>query len=107
MYKQPKHPNNQYVVIEWSDMRTHNQNSVESFQIILYNVQSPPFGDGDIKIQYKIFNNTSSGNYTGYPPMHGGYATIGIENHMSDDGLQYTFNNSYASAANELDDELR
>ena len=37
--------------------------------------------------------------------MHGGYATIGIENHMSDDGLQYTFNNSYASAANELDDE--
>lgn len=97
-------PGNQYVIIEWSDMRTHNQNSVETFQVILYNNQAPPFGDNEIKIQYKTFNNTSSGNYTGYTPIHGGYATIGIENHLSNDGLEYTFNNNYASSAVELDD---
>ena len=97
-------PSDQYVIIEWSDMRTQNQNSVESFQVILYNTQTPPFGDGDIKIQYKTFNNTSSGNFSGYPPVHGGYATIGIENHLSEDGLEYTFNNIYASAATQLDD---
>ncbi len=97
-------PSNQFVVIQWSDMRTHNQNSVETFQLILYNNQAPPYGDGEIKIQYKIFNNTSSGNYTGYTPIHGGYSTIGIENHLSNDGLEYTFNNNYASAATELDD---
>jgi len=99
------HPNDEYVVIEWSDMRTQNNNSVESFQVILYANQAPPYGDNEIKIQYKIFNNTSSGNFSGYPPVHGGYSTIGIENHMSNDGLEYTFNNDYASAAAELDDE--
>jgi hypothetical protein len=97
-------PGNQFVIIQWSDMRTHNQNSVETFQVILYNNPVPPYGDGEIKIQYKIFNNTSSGNFTGYTPIHGGYSTIGIENHLSNDGLEYTFDNNYATAATELDD---
>ncbi len=97
-------PANQFAILEWSDMRTHNQNSVESFQVILYNSQAPPYGDGNIKIQYKIFNNTSSGYYGGGTPTHGSYCTIGIENHMSNDGLEYTFDNVYAPAATELDD---
>ncbi len=97
-------PDSQFVIIEWSEMRTQNQNSVESFQVILYNSQVPPFGDGNIKIQYKIFNNTSSGNYIGGTPMHGGYCTIGIENHLGNDGLEYTFSNNYAPAATELED---
>ena len=37
-------------------------------------------------------------------PIHGCYSTIGIENHMGDTGLQYTFNNSYPEAAATIDD---
>jgi len=91
---------NGYFIIEWSGMRTYNNNDIETFQIILYNVED---GDGDIKIQYKVFNNTSS-FINQYPPIHGQYATIGIENHLGDIGLQYTFNNTYPEAAATLQD---
>ncbi len=63
-----------------------------------------PTGDSEIKIQYQDFNNSSDGNYGGYPPIHGCYSTVGIENRMSTIGLQYTFNNSYAEAAMPLSD---
>ncbi len=92
-------PNDEYVVVEWSDMRTENNSSIERFEVILYNNASLPHGDGDIKIQYKTFNNTSSGEWNSYPPKHGSYSTIGIENHLGDVGLQYTFDNSYPEAA--------
>ncbi len=92
-------------IVEWSDMRTENNNSNETFQIILYNDSAPPYGDNSIKVQYKDFNNTSSGNFNSYPPIHGGYATIGIENQLGDDGIEYTFNDVYPSAAMELGDE--
>jgi len=98
-------PNGEFFIIEWSGMRTQNNNHVETLQIILYNVAMSPYGDGEIKIQYKEFNNTSSGNFGGYTPIHGGYSTIGIEDHMSAGGLQYTFNNEYPVAAAELEDE--
>tara|TARA_B100000315_G_scaffold260753_1_gene324833 strand:+ start:1354 stop:6642 length:5289 start_codon:yes stop_codon:yes gene_type:complete len=97
-------PGNDYFIIEWSDMRTYASNSWEDFQIILYNNPVPPFGDGEIKIQYKTFNNTSAGNYSAYPPIHGGYATIGTENQYANDGLQYTYDNEYPAAGMELDD---
>ena len=93
-------PNDEFVIIEWSDMRTYYANSVETFQIILYNNPAQPYGNGEIKIQYKVFNNTSF-SYGD----HGQYCTVGIENHLSTVGLQYTFNNTYPSAAMELDDE--
>ena len=95
---------NDYVIIEWSDMRTQNNNSLETFQVILYDNAAQPYGDNEIKIQYKEFNNTSSGSFSSYPPVHGAYATIGIENHLGDDGLQYTFLNQYAQAAATLSD---
>ena len=95
---------NDYVIIEWSDMRTNNQNSLETFQVILYNNSSEPYGDNNIKIQYKEFNNTSSGSYGLYPPIHGEYATIGIENHLANDGLQYSFHNQYPVPAMNLSD---
>ena len=93
---------NDYVVIEWSDMRTQNNNSLETFEVILYDNSSGPFGDNDIKIQYKEFNNTSSGSFSSYPPIHGAYSTIGIENHLGNDGLQYSFLNQYPDAASTL-----
>ena len=94
-----------FVVIQWSEMRTYNNNSVETFQVILYdNTNLTPTGDNEILIQYKEFNNTSSGNLSGWGNTHGGYSTIGIENHLSTVGLQYTFNNVYPTAAMPLDD---
>ncbi len=98
------------VVIQWDDMRTYdnNGNYRETFEIILYNqeIYSPTStGDSEIKIQYQDFNNTSDGYYpNGGTPIHGCYSTIGIENHLGDTGLQYTFNNTFPEAASRLED---
>ena len=50
-------------IVEWSEMRTENNNSIETFQMILFNDSPPPYGDNSIKVQYKEFNNTSVGDY--------------------------------------------
>ena len=95
--------NNQSIVIQWSDMRTYDNSSEEDFQVILSPNLESETGDGDIKIQYKTFNNTSDGYYPeGGTPTHGSYATIGIENMYGNEGLQYTFNNQYAPGASPL-----
>jgi len=94
-----------FVVIEWSDMRTEDNNSEEDFQVILYEGNDTPTGDGEIKVQYKEFNNTSNGYYPeGEKPQHGCYATIGIENKYGNEGLQYTFDNQYPRGASTLYD---
>jgi len=96
------------VVIQWDDMRTYDGNYRQTFEIILYNKEllSPTItGDSEIKIQYQDFNNTSDGYYpNGGTPTHGCYSTVGIENHLGDIGLQYTFNNDYPEAAMSLED---
>ena len=89
----------EFMVIQWTDMRTEDANSLEDFQIILYNNSVPPYGDGEMKLQYKTFNNTTNGSFGGYTPEHGGYCTVGIENHNSTNGLEYTFDNAYPEAA--------
>jgi hypothetical protein len=100
---------NDYFVVEWSDVRTFYGNSLESFQVILYNTGMQTLtGDDEIKLQYKEFNNNSVGdypvgNYDG-AVVHGQYSTIGIENHLANDGLQYTYNNVYPEAAMPLSD---
>ena len=99
-YVEPDEP---AVIIEWSDMRTYDNNSEEDFQVILYPNPNSETGDGDIKIQYKTFNNTSDGYYPeGGTPTHGCYATIGIENKYGNEGLQYTYNNQYSQGASPL-----
>ena len=101
---------NDYLVIEWSEVRTYTDNDVETFQAILYNSGDlTPTGDDEIKLQYKEFNNTSEGyypvgNYDG-AVVHGQYSTIGIENWYGDIGLEYTFNNGYPVSATPLTDE--
>lgn len=93
--------NNHAFVIEWYNMKNgNNGSSPETFQIILYDqsVHATSLGDGPIKIQYHTFNNidSQSGN------RHGNFATIGIEDHSGQVGLEYTFNNQYPTAASPL-----
>ena len=98
---------NDMVVIQWDYMRTYDGGDRETFEIILYNNENGPMtptGDSEIKIQYQDFNNTSNGSYSGYTPYHGCYSTVGIENHLGDMGLEYTFNNTYPEAAASLQD---
>ena len=99
-----KYISDEYVIIEWLNMETYQYGDNQTFQLILYNSITPS-GDDEIKIQYKEFNNTTNGDYSQYTPYHGCYSTIGIENHMSTDGVEYTFNNNYPTAAAPLQDQ--
>ena len=99
-----KYISDEYVIIEWLNMETYQYGDNQTFQLILYDSITPS-GDDEIKIQYKEFNNTTNGDYSQYTPYHGCYSTIGIENHMSTDGIEYTFNNNYPTAAAPLQDQ--
>ena len=92
--------------VEWSGVRTYQNNSLETFQAILYDpgYYITPTGDGEILLQYKEFNNTSYGSYS-WDQIHGNYCTVGLEDHTMTQGLQYTFNDTYHPAAMELGDE--
>jgi len=105
VYKYFDAANHQFI-IEWSRLRTYDNNSLETFQVILRDpaFYFTPTGDGEILIQYKTFNNTTTGNY-GWGQVHGAYCTVGIEDATASKGLQYTFNNQYPTAAMTLDDE--
>lgn len=92
--------------VEWSGVRTYQNNSPETFQAVLYDPSYyiTPTGDGEILLQYKDFNNTSYGSYS-WDQIHGNYCSVGIEDHTMTRGLQYTFNDTYHPAAMELGDE--
>ena len=92
--------------VEWSEVRTYQNNTLETFQAVLFDPSYyiTPTGDGEILLQYKEFNNTSYGSY-GWDQIHGNYCTVGIEDHTMTQGLQYTFNDTYHPAAMELNDE--
>lgn len=91
-------------IVEWSHLQNEYNNVEETFQLILYDQDylDGPSSDGDIKFQYKVFNNVDVGSYGGSYVDHGQYATVGIEDHSSEKGLQYTYNNFYPTAAKQL-----
>ncbi len=94
-------------VIEWDEMQNQHQASYhETFQVILYDpvYYQTTSGNGNIKIQYKEFNNVDSGSYSG-GVSHGAYATIGIEDQTGSFGLEYSYYNEYPTAAMPLEDE--
>ena len=97
--------NKQYI-IQWSRVRTYQNNDTESFQLILKDpaYYLTPTNDGEILIQYQDFNNTTNGSY-GWNQIHGSYCTIGIEDQYMTTGLEYTYNNQYHPAAMPLQDE--
>lgn len=87
-----------YLIIEWYNLvNGKNGASLETFQVILYDQTYYPSstGDGPILIQYKTFNNVDSQS----AERHGNFCTIGIEDHTGTRGLEYSFNNSYPTAA--------
>jgi hypothetical protein len=94
-----------YVIIEWDHVQNEYNSAEETFQVLLYDSNYYPTstGDSEIKVQYKVVNNVDQG---GYPSQHGQFATVGIEDHSGTIGLEYTFNNSYPSAAKQLQNEM-
>ena len=97
---------NKQFIIQWSRVRTYQNNSTETFQIMLRDPDYylTPTNDGEILIQYMDFSNTTNGSYS-WNQIHGNYCTVGIEDHTMTIGLEYTFNNNYHDAAMELEDE--
>ncbi|MDP8211560.1 MAG: C25 family cysteine peptidase [Candidatus Stygibacter australis] len=95
-----------YYIIEWNEMLNYYNNAAETFQIILYDADFYPTatGDSNIKMQYQEFNNVDVGEYYWHSATHGQYCTIGLEDHTGQIGLQYTFNNTYPTAAKPLED---
>ncbi|MCF7911178.1 MAG: DUF1573 domain-containing protein [Candidatus Cloacimonetes bacterium] len=97
-----------YFVIEWDRLRNDWDNSLETFELIIYDRQFFPSSNGNnlLKFQYKDFNNTNTGNYTGtHLANHGQFATIGIEDQTGMYGLQYTYNDDYPDTGAELSSE--
>jgi hypothetical protein len=91
--------NNRYIV-EWNDAYNNftidlmEDASLEKFQIILYPRTTQ---DGDIVYQYHTVDNPATTN---------NYCTVGIENHLQNDGLTYTFSNFYPVTASPLTGNL-
>ncbi|HOD17035.1 MAG TPA: C25 family cysteine peptidase [Candidatus Cloacimonadota bacterium] len=93
---------NHAFIVEWYHLVNGYQPSYqETFQVILYDPAFYPtsLGDGPIKIQYQTFNNVDTSTTT---TNQGVYCTIGIENATQDIGLEYSFNNTYPTAASPL-----
>jgi len=100
-------PDLHWFIIEWNNMQNQYNYSEETFQVIIYDQNYYPTANGnnEILIQYKTVNNVDQGQYGGWSVEHGLYATVGIEDHLAERGLQYTFNNEYPAAAKRLEDE--
>ena len=86
---------NHWWVVEWSRMRNIVSGQTETFEVIL---KDPAFhttetGDGEIVFQYSAVSNIDSTD---------GYATVGIENQMQDDGVLITFFNQYTPGSTTL-----
>ena len=94
---------NHCVIITWQDVEIYNNVALITFQAILYDPDyyDTSTNDGPIKLQYQdiwIFevNQHSGGNYV----------TVGTEDHTSQVGLEYTFNNQYPVTAHQLEDNF-
>ncbi|NQV37548.1 MAG: T9SS type A sorting domain-containing protein [Candidatus Marinimicrobia bacterium] len=81
------------LIIEWSHaLNNFDELTEETFELILYDptVTITNTGDGVIEMQYNdIVDIDSEKNF----------ATVGIEDQYQNDGIQYTFNNTYAPGA--------
>ena len=103
-YNQAEH----FLIIEWDRLRNDWDYSLETFEIIIYDRDYYPSSNGNnpLKFQYKEFNNTNQGSYSGHHNgNHGQFTTIGIEDQRGVNGVQYSYNNEYPLTGVELHDE--
>ena len=94
-YDEYKH----YFVIEWSEWRNvYNPDSLETFEMILYNPEyyPTPSRDGEILFQYKEIHNIDQAE---------NYATVGIENESQTQGLLLSYANIYSPTVHPLQNE--
>jgi hypothetical protein len=83
-------------IIEWNNcVNNYDKESIEKFQIILFNPQSYPTidGNGEIQFNYHTVSN---------PDAVSNYATVGIENLDQSDGVLYTYANIYPQSTTPL-----
>ncbi len=76
-------------IVEYHEVRDYSPSwAHDTFEVILYDPDLHPTltGDGKILMQYGQLDDASS-------------CTVGIENHDSNDGIQYLYNTSYAATA--------
>ena len=92
-------------IVEWSHLQNEYNSAEETFQMLLLDPAYYPSPTGDVEIifQYETINNVDQGSY---PSQHGQYATVGLEDHTGTIGLEYTFNNTYPTAARILQNGL-
>jgi len=83
---------NHRFIVEWSRVRHGYSNDTETFQVLLYDPaeMAGDTGDGVIVVQYQTVHQADSET---------GYATAGIQNEDRDDGVLYTYYNSYPGGA--------
>ncbi len=99
---------NSIFIVEWSNLKQQSNNANETFEVILYDATVYPTStlDSKIKIQYKDIHNVDGGSYGGYEVTHGQYSTVGIQDENGLQGLQYTFNNTYPTAAKPIENNM-
>jgi hypothetical protein len=97
-----------FFVVEWSRLLNEFYGAEETFELIIYDQDYYPTSteDNEILFQYKVVNNIDQGNYGGALVNHGQYATIGIEDQSATIGVEYTYNNTYPTAAKPLENEM-
>ena len=95
-------------VIEWSRMLNRFDDSPETFEVLLYDplYNNTLLGDSKIKFQYKEIHNVDLGNYYSDEIDHGEYATVGIADHTTHNGLEYTYSDIYPVTAKPLENRM-
>lgn len=80
-------------IIEWSRAKNgFDETTEETFALFLYDQSTLPTATGDGVIEFHYL-------YIGDVDADKNYATVGIEAHNKNEGIQYTFNNTYAAGA--------
>ncbi|MGC9337739.1 MAG: T9SS type A sorting domain-containing protein, partial [Candidatus Cloacimonadia bacterium] len=92
--------NEDIFIIEWNNcVNNYDEESIEKFQVILFNPQTYPTidGNGEVQFNYHTVSN---------PDAVSNYATVGIENLDQSDGVLYTYANIYPQSATQLQNNL-
>ena len=86
---------NHRFIIEWSRVHNVGSGATETFEIIIYQESYYPTPTNDAEILV-LYNAVTNGDYGDH------YASVGIDNFDQTVGIQYTYNNQYATGAAQL-----